>query len=216
MHIGPHVNKLTPTAICQREGGHRMPKSESNDRRAQRTRASLQSALLTLLKQKPLAKIQIKELTALADVSRQVFYLHFESKEDLLFSYMDDVFAQIHKTLFENVTNVNHLKREMPLVLIFQQWANHAEALNWVMQVENKDLLIERLREHTNFLMEEIADHPGSDVRRSRIHDHVADFLVGGAYMLLKRWLGEGMQQTPEEMGMLTYQLMESLPGDRG
>lgn len=191
-------------------------RSESHDRRVQRTRKSLQTALLELLQQKSLAQIQIKELTMRADVSRQVFYLHFDSKEDLLFSYIDDVFSQIYETVFADASNANNLQREMPLILSYQQWANHAKAMQWVMQVENKDLLIARLRGHIAMLIEELADHPATAARRSPLHEHVVDFVAGGAYMLLKRWLEEGMQQTPEEMGRLTYLLLESLPNDRG
>ena len=193
-----------------------MPRTESSDRRAQRTRESLQAALLALLQEKPLAKIQIKEITTRANVSRQVFYLHFDAKEELLFSYIDDLFAQIHAAVFEDATNATNLQREMPIILSYQQWANHADAMCWVMQVENKDLLIERLRAHLAFLMGELAAHPQTDARKSPLHKHVVDFVTGGTYMLLKRWMAEGMIQSPEEMGNLTYQLIASLPDEIG
>lgn len=193
-----------------------MPKNESNDRRVQKTRASLQTALLELLHQKPLAKIQIKEIASNANVSRQVFYLHFDSKEDLLFSYIDEVFTKIHQAVFEKSGNANNLRREMPLILSYQQWAKYAEAMQWVMQVENKDLIIDRLREHIALLMDELAEHPETSARKSSRQDHVVDFITGGAYMLLKKWMDGGMKQTPEEMGTLTYQLIINLPNEIG
>lgn len=193
-----------------------MQENGYNDRRVQRTRAGLQAALLALLAEKSLAQIQIKELTARANVSRQVFYLHFDSKEDLLFSHIDDVFAQIHRAVFAATDDASNLLREMPLILAYQQLAKHADAMRWVLQVENKDLLIARLREHLAVLIEELAEHPQTPARKSPMHQHVVDFVAGGAYMLLKRWFEEGMQESPEEMGKLTYQLLVSLPNDRG
>lgn len=193
-----------------------MPKKESKDRRVRRTRLSLQNALLGLLEKKPLAKIQIKEIADDANVSRQVFYLHFDSKEELLFSYIDDLFAQIHRDIFADIANVKSLQREMPLILAFQQWANHEKAMQWIMQVENKDMLITRLRGHIALVMDELAEHPETDAQKSPLHEHVIDFVAGGAYMLLREWLAGGLKRTPEEMGKLTYRLLKTLPSEIG
>ncbi|MEL6526896.1 MAG: TetR/AcrR family transcriptional regulator, partial [Chloroflexota bacterium] len=73
------------------------------DRRIGRTRKLLQNALIQLLKEKPLAKIQIKELTELANVSRPAFYKHFETKERLLFSLVDDLFDKIDEKMIEAI-----------------------------------------------------------------------------------------------------------------
>ncbi len=193
-----------------------MRRNERSDPRSQRTRANLQAALLQLLRQKTLAQIKIKELTAEANVSRQAFYLHFDSKEELLFSHVDDLFAQIHKAIFIDKTNVQNLQQEMPLVIAYRQWANAAEAMEWVMQFENKDLLIARLRAYIALLMDELAEHPQTEARKSPLHEHIVDFVAGGFYMLVKRWMAAGMQQSPEEMGRVTYQLMTTLSAEIG
>ncbi|MEM7348434.1 MAG: TetR/AcrR family transcriptional regulator, partial [Chloroflexota bacterium] len=77
-----------------------MTKKKKEDRRVRRTRKLLQIALISLLRRKLLAKIQIKEIVEEADVSRTTFYQHFETKEELLFSLMDDVFEKIHRVIF--------------------------------------------------------------------------------------------------------------------
>ena len=41
-------------------------------------------ALIELLKEKPISKISIEELTKKADVGRATFFRHFDSKEELL------------------------------------------------------------------------------------------------------------------------------------
>lgn len=53
-----------------------MSTKQSTDRRARRTRAALQKALLELLQKRRLDSIQIQEITGRAD-SRPAFYLHF-------------------------------------------------------------------------------------------------------------------------------------------
>src|SRR5713226_5633398 len=70
--------------------------SQSHDLRARRTRKWLQAALIELMKERPFQDIQIKELTARAQVSRAAFYLHFRSKEELLLSHVDVIFDEFH------------------------------------------------------------------------------------------------------------------------
>src|SRR5688572_15174255 len=54
------------------------------DRRIQRTRQSLRTALLELIKKKGYDAISIEEITECANVGRATFYLHYKDKEDLL------------------------------------------------------------------------------------------------------------------------------------
>lgn len=65
-------------------------------------RVALQKALLALLQKRRLESIQINEITDPADVSRPAFYLHFESKEKLLLSHINDRFAQLHKAIIDS------------------------------------------------------------------------------------------------------------------
>lgn len=46
------------------------------DRRAVRTRKVLRKSLLSLMKDRPIAKITVKELCAKAEINRTTFYAH--------------------------------------------------------------------------------------------------------------------------------------------
>ncbi len=54
------------------------------DRRVRRTRRQLQQALVTLMREKELREITVRELTELADVNRGTFYAHYKDLEDML------------------------------------------------------------------------------------------------------------------------------------
>lgn len=188
-----------------------MSNKKAVDRRVRRTRALLQNALIQLLEEKPLAKIQIKEITERADVSRQTFYLHFETKEELLFSYMDDVFDQLHVAVFQDASKINHLDTQTLLTESFRAYATHVDALRWVMQVENKDLLIERLRIHIDAIMNAYASLPDVNIQRHHLHEHSVDFVTGGIYMLLRRWLSDDLKPSAAEMGVFTNNILTNL-----
>ncbi|MFN8494861.1 MAG: TetR/AcrR family transcriptional regulator [Caldilineaceae bacterium] len=186
-----------------------MSTNPSTDRRARRTRALLQKALLELLQKRRLESIQIKEITDLADVSRPAFYLHFESKEEVLLSHIDDLFAQLHKAVFEEIAQRQPITLETLVVTSFQLWGKEAKAWSVVWQLENKDLLLNRLRRHMAVLMDAFAATPNSNIHQHpTLHAYVVDFVTGGVYMLLRRWMEEGMKTPVAQVGQMAYQLV--------
>ncbi len=59
------------------------------DRRVQRTRRSLQEALIELVSEKGYEAITVQELLDRADVGRSTFYSHFQDKDELLHSILE-------------------------------------------------------------------------------------------------------------------------------
>jgi AcrR family transcriptional regulator len=62
------------------------PSTPREDRRVQRTKRSLHRAMASLVHEKPLGAIAVKEILARAAVGRSAFYAHFRDKDDLLIS----------------------------------------------------------------------------------------------------------------------------------
>jgi AcrR family transcriptional regulator len=58
--------------------------SRPNDARALRSREALRDALLTLIQQKPLEQVSIRDITNAAGVSYPVFFRRYASKDELL------------------------------------------------------------------------------------------------------------------------------------
>jgi AcrR family transcriptional regulator len=56
------------------------------DRRVQRTRRLLHKALMSLILEKKYESITVQEILNRADVGRSTFYMHFQDKDELLFS----------------------------------------------------------------------------------------------------------------------------------
>lgn len=180
-----------------------MTKKRKEDRRIRRTRKLLQDALIRLLRRKLLVKIQIKEIVEEADVSRTTFYQHFETKEQLLFSLMDDVFEKIHTAVFHERAVEESFDILQLLTASFEQWRLHGEALRWVLQVENKDQLIAALRVHVKTLKQEVYKHSMPNPAIRAYDEYEFSFVAGGLYMLVKDWVGNGMQESPETMGKI-------------
>jgi AcrR family transcriptional regulator len=72
-----------------------VPMKES--RKTQYTRMVLQNSLMELMKDRSIADISIKEICALADVSRSTFYAHYRNPYDLLHQIEDGIEAHYEK-----------------------------------------------------------------------------------------------------------------------
>lgn len=188
-----------------------MSSEKKIDPRTRRTRRLLQSALLELLRTRPLNQIHIKEIAAKAEISRQAFYLNFETKDEILFSYFDDAFAGLQQKAYATSGLKENFDLKILLTEAFQAYQENIETVRWVMQVENKDLLIIRLREQISGLMEIYRSSQPMSNQKAGLDPYVLDYVSGGIYMLLRRWLNEGMKKTKEEMGAIAYELMNSL-----
>jgi AcrR family transcriptional regulator len=175
------------------------------DLRARRTRRWLQDALLSLMREKPFRDIQVTEIVDRAAVSRAAFYLHFRSKEELLFSHVDSVFEAFHLELAGEVA-AGRVDFRRFTTLLFEYWERYAPTLRLVIEADMPQLLLERLRGYVDATMATLDAGTGLEPE-PRTHSYVVDFVAGGSYLLLTRWISSGMQTPAEEMGLLLYEL---------
>src|SRR5438552_17592600 len=153
--------------------------NQSNDLRARRTRKWLQDALIELMKEKSFQDIQITELTARAQVSRPAFYLHFRSKEELLLSHVDGIFDEFHAEVSREIARGN-IDRKRSSIMLFQYWERYAETLRLVIQAENPDIFLERLKEYVGVMIRERAAKTPGPAVDPRLQEVIVGFIAGG------------------------------------
>ena len=66
-------------------------KNKKEDRRSQRTRRLLHQAIMSLMQEKRYDTITVQDIIDRADVGRSTFYAHFQDKEDLLNSNLEEI-----------------------------------------------------------------------------------------------------------------------------
>jgi AcrR family transcriptional regulator len=67
------------------------------DRRSSKTEKAIKQALVTLLREKPLDHISVRELSELADINRTTFYAHYPDIYALFHDFEKDLSSQVLK-----------------------------------------------------------------------------------------------------------------------
>lgn len=174
----------------------------SSDPRVQRTRMAFQKALLELLQTHPFEDIRISQIAAQATFSRNAFYAHFESKEALLFSYIDDIMEEILDSAYADYNASKDIDLTLHVKKVFDLWRKNAQALQYVMQVAKKDLVIMKFRKYAAAFMN-MYNKDGTPLDQLPFGEYILDFSTGGWFMLIKRWSEDGMRIDSETMARL-------------
>ena len=69
------------------------------DRRVLRTKRLLTEGLMTLLMQKDIKDISVRELADYADINRCTFYLHYKDIYDMIEKIEDELFLELNEIL---------------------------------------------------------------------------------------------------------------------
>ena len=180
---------------------------EPVDRRVRKTRRQLRECLITLLKEKKVQDITVRELTDMADLNRGTFYLHYK-----------DVFDLLEKTEAELQEDFNQLVckhdavdlKQRPSVIfneIYSLVYDNADLIE-ILLGENGDLnFVNRLK----LLIREKCLKAWMEVFRSgnaAAFDAFFSFIVSGCIGLVQYWLQTGLKETPEQMAKLTEHII--------
>ena len=196
---------------------------EPVDRRVRKTRRQLRECLITLLKEKKVQDITVRELTDMADLNRGTFYLHYK-----------DVFDLLEKTEAELQEDFNQLVckhdavdlKQRPSVIfneIYSLVYDNADLIE-ILLGENGDLnFVNRLKQLIREKclkdwMELFRPGAGGGRQTSRSSQNTLlddsafeayySFTVTGCIGLVQYWLQTGLKETPEQMAKLTEHII--------
>ena len=190
-----------------------MQNEKKIDRRIQRTRQSLRTALLDLIKEKDYDEISIEDITERADIGRTTFYLHYKDKEDLLMEEFSTIMYERAQVLSEIPFSVwlpiseEDLKKNIalqPLLLVFEHIYNNSELYNLLLKSANSSKIIERIRQISTdaivkFVETKMETDPIPLLSEVPIEFFAAFF--SGALISIVGWgIKEDMHHSPEEV----------------
>jgi AcrR family transcriptional regulator len=177
------------------------------DRRSERTRQLLNTALIELMLEQRYDEITVQDIIDRANIGRSTFYAHYLDKEDLLVSG----FTRVLDTLSEQSHQRDSAAGQAPpsLVRFFQHVQSHHQLYKALVRGGGIDRLFKKSHQ---YMRQNIEQHlaelipPGQPPAASL--PLVADYLAGAILSMLTWWLDNEMPYTPEQMDALFQQLV--------
>lgn len=176
------------------------------DRRVIKTRRQLKKGLAVLMKEKSVNQITVKELVEEVDINRSTFYLHFKDIQDLLREIEENMEAQIKRAIEEHPIvsgneNAFYFIEDMFRVL------DEEREISKALIGPNGDMgLIHRIeriiKENSRGTLEKMFPGKKEDLK------YFYAFCLSGCLGLVKVWLNEGEEKSPEEMAQMTFNMI--------
>lgn len=178
-------------------------KEANMDRRVRKTRRVLRQCLTTLLKEKKIQEITVREIAEMADINRGTFYLHYKDVYDLMEQIENELMAELEEVL--NHHSVQDLMVQPSLIFkeLYPMVQKNSDIISLLMG-QNGDLsFVNRLQA---ILRERFVKH-WQNLNNWGDPDSLeaySSFIVTGCIGVVQYWLDSGMREGPEHMAALT------------
>lgn len=179
---------------------------KQDDRRVQRSKQFLYSALMSLITEKRFDKITVQEIIDRANVGRTTFYAHFQSKEDLFLSSHEQIISIISRSFF---SEAGTLRAELsPELLAFLEMAHHSRDVYFYLTggsdtADILRLLKERIAEQLVARLHELFREEESGISFMVLAQYVAGSMVS----LLSWWLDKRTPYSALEIATMLHQM---------
>ncbi len=177
------------------------------DLRVRYTRKVIQEAFWSLLKEKPLAKITVKEVCELAQINRGTFYKHYLDCHDLLDKMQEEVISQLE----EQLASIKTQGVRNMLVSFMISLQQEQEVLRVLSRQGQSGAFLHRVVGCCYRYMEKrMARMPGMALEDPFQGMNYA-FLVGGCVSGIEYWLHTEMKESPEAVAEQILWLSDAL-----
>ena len=181
---------------------------QKSDPRVRKTKQSLNDALNALMVEKGYDKVTVQDIITRADVGRSTFYAHYETKDDLLMSKLDDLKQSMHVAMGNAPPSDEPAIQSLPL---------------FVHLAENHHIMRSMIGSHGVAMVSEMV-HAGMlqhvtsvlEQRQAQGDKHAipvdarAGFLTGSLLAFASWWLDHDMPYPPRRMDEMFRALTQS------
>jgi AcrR family transcriptional regulator len=185
-------------------------KQAKENRKARYTRMVLRESLMELMKTKPISLISVKEICALADISRSTFYTHYSDQNDLLKKTEEEMFAFFDCILNKNTfyKNDKHGALQM-LEEILQHIADNNKSIYVLFSENGNANFIKTL--FSSLYRKNIFKYLTDKLPNEQTKEYYFMFFVTGTIGIIYHWINNGMNMSIHELAKLIISLTSQI-----
>ena len=176
------------------------------DRRVRYTKMVIRESIISLLKEKSVSKITVKEICERADINRATFYTYYSDPLDLLYKIEGELVRDITDYLTDDTTALGTNKTSLDtLEKIFNYVKENAELCSLLLS-DNGD---------TNFqnqiivlVEDQLTSNWYSNASlTSEEVSYLYSFGAAGSVGIIKKWLNDDTKKSAKEMADFLYKV---------
>jgi AcrR family transcriptional regulator len=158
------------------------------DRRVQRTRDLLRRALMQLIDEKGYDTLTIQDITERANLGRTTFYLHYESKDDLLLDHHAEFEIEIPLAIWS--------QKDLPedeaisgLVQYLKQFANDRGIYMAIVRGKDGDIIMRGIQEQMVLNLQASLKEAFPEQEPTMPMDILCNYIAGAQISLIDWWM---------------------------
>lgn len=179
-----------------------MKKSSGNSQN-EMVKECIFTALMLLMEERNFNEISITDITRKAGVSRISYYRNYNSKEEIITNYIDDIFQDFLQNLEGAEFDVYNNMR-----MFFESNRKNKQLIMNLVRSNMSNLLFERYKNYFHFVFEMIIKKKRSTTS-SLARKYEVSYLVGGLYEIMIQWVKSGLIETDEQMASVLFELTQ-------
>jgi AcrR family transcriptional regulator len=184
---------------------------EKKDIRVRFTQKILRDSLVTLMKEKSILNISIKDICEKAGISRSTFYTYYNNQYDLLRQMEKETVIEMEKIVQPYISGAQKSSNQTTIALlqdILQYIINNNNSVQ-VLLSENGDSGFQKKFFHNGIkYMWQIIEAIGIKAPDEKVAKYGFAFLVGGFITLVQEWLKNGMDTPAPDLAKMLVKLM--------
>ncbi len=179
----------------------------STDRRIRKTKKALRDGLTTLMLEKSLKDISVKELTELVDINRGTFYLHYKDVFDMIEQIETEMLHDFTRVMSRHSTlNTNGLP--LPLLTDIFIFLKENATMCAVLLSSNGDIAFvnkikDIVRDKCISVWKELFGYSKVDN-----FEYFYSFILSGCIGLFESWLNKGLIEPPQQIATLAQEMI--------
>ena len=179
--------------------------TEKVDRRVRKTRALLTQGLITLMKEKDIKDISVKELSDLVDINRGTFYLHYSDIYDMVDKIEDGIFSQFAEVIQKDLGDTKRIPAHDKILLDIFKVLNDNREITRVLIGPHGDLtFVNRLKATIKTQLEDLFRNELGDPG----FEYLFAFIVSGYVGVFETWLVSDAPLSEENIARLCTNLI--------
>lgn len=186
---------------------------KKTDRRVRRTRKLLVESLTSLMKEKDVKDISVKELSERADINRGTFYLHYKDVFDMLEQVEDELFRDFNRILDDGLPESKEVDPKAVLQRIFQFLRDNRNIVEALIGPHGDYAFINRMKALVQKRLYHIWE---IRVGKPEHFDFYFAFYSSGCIGLMTAWRENNWEPSPEVLADFADRLVNHVPLKNG